>query len=167
MPQSRMLGSWPSYLAAMTPEIILNIMRLSGPADLTAIGSVCALFYSIFKQKPSCWAYARERLAIPWPPSGVINWTSRESPIPISLAQDHGSAERDLIAYLFRGGNCTVCAARTFDLPYSFALNWRFCSSTCRQRIFSIYRGKLVGIDLEDISKTPGAHWRLSHETGS
>ncbi|KAJ7658064.1 hypothetical protein B0H17DRAFT_1213299 [Mycena rosella] len=146
MPQSRILGSSPSYLAAMCPGIILAIMRLSGPADLASIGSVCALFYAILNQNSSCWAYARERLAIPGPPCGAIDWTSNQSPIPISQSYDHGSTERALIAYLFRGGNCTP---------------------NCRERIFSIHFGKLVGIDPKNISKKSAARWLLSHETGS
>ncbi|KAJ7127364.1 hypothetical protein C8R43DRAFT_1027759 [Mycena crocata] len=160
----RFLCPIPSRLTGVGPEIILAILRLSSPADLTAIASVCFLFYSILKENPSCWEYARRKLCIPNPPLGTIQPKCKQSPLRTSTFQDRGTSERALAEYLFGGGNCSVCGVWSVNLPYSFALNWRCCSDPCKLRIFSLNSKNLVRIKTCDVPKQPVLLWLVGPE---
>ncbi|KAJ7472067.1 hypothetical protein FB451DRAFT_1251816 [Mycena latifolia] len=168
MPRRHILCcSRPSRLTGTCPEIILAIMKLSGPTDLKSLDSVCSLFKSILETNPSCWAYARERLSILPPPCGTIQWRSNESPLRMTPLIDRATSERAFIDYLFNGGKCKVCGMWSQNLPHSFAFNWRCCSASCRARVFSLHSERLVPMRTFDISQHPQTKWLVCHQTGS
>ncbi|KAJ7443325.1 hypothetical protein B0H11DRAFT_2092621 [Mycena galericulata] len=158
----------PCRLTSISPELILAIMQLSGPADLKIIASVCRLFYNILKANPSCWTYARKNLSIPMPPVlGTIEFSSTEHPLLITPFRARGTSENALIEYIFGGGTCTVCGVWSSDIPFSFAFNWRTCSKSCFHRISNLNAKNLVRFSAAEIAQHPELKWLVYQEDKS
>ncbi|KAJ7127389.1 hypothetical protein C8R43DRAFT_698318 [Mycena crocata] len=136
-------------------------MKLSGPADLDTLRSVCSVFKTILDANPSIWKYARAPLKIPAPPVGRLG--NGVSGGALELLQ-RGDSERNYIMYLFGGGKCTVCGNWTAQLPCSFALGFRCCSKQCRHRVFSLKTQLgLVAIKTGELDRHPGIQWLTPH----
>ncbi|KAJ7127386.1 hypothetical protein C8R43DRAFT_957835 [Mycena crocata] len=161
-PQKSEIGLRERSMDESTPGPV-DESRLSGPADLRKIASVCFLFYSIPKANPSCWYYTRARLSIPLPPLSTIHPKSKQSPLPTSAFRDLATSEKALIEYIFGGANCTVCGVWSLNLPYSFALNWRRSLSLAS----SINAKNLVRIKTSDIPAHPVLLWFMGPEASS
>ncbi|KAJ7485030.1 hypothetical protein B0H11DRAFT_2279312 [Mycena galericulata] len=163
MPRANVIRPGPSHLVGSCPEIILSIMRFSGPADLRIFGSVCSLFKSILHVNPSIWQYARASLKIPAPTALTVRRLVGCADGDVVGSSVRGSTEENYIEYLFRGGHCTVCGIWTMELPCSFSLDFRCCSTKCRQRVFSVKANLLVTIKTSELDKHPGIKWITPH----
>ncbi|KAJ7666587.1 hypothetical protein DFH06DRAFT_1184224, partial [Mycena polygramma] len=148
-----------SRLVGTCPDIILTIMRFSGPTDLTTLAKVCQRFKSILAVNPSCWQYARAGLKIPPPPVGHIGRAQAAA----GELLERGPAEESYIWYLFGGGDCSACGVWTMNLPFSFPLDIRCCSKKCRSNVFRLNDHLLVKIRPSDVHKYPGIDSLVPH----
>ncbi|KAJ7664463.1 hypothetical protein DFH06DRAFT_1187871 [Mycena polygramma] len=154
----------PSRLAALCPEIILEIMRVSSPADLRMLRSVSRLFYHILNTHPSCWTHARRAISLPPPPPGLPAWREfTQAPFHFPVQLGRGAIEAAYAGYLFGGGSCTVCGNWSSEIPHSLGLSFRCCSPKCRQLVYVINHKHLLHVRYMDRFDHPGSEW-LSHQ---
>ncbi|KAJ6632406.1 hypothetical protein B0H10DRAFT_14054 [Mycena sp. CBHHK59/15] len=143
MAETRLFYFQMSRIVTVSPEIALYILRLCGPADLLQMYRVSKGFNLLLKDHPSCWAAARTVLStVPAPPVGI-----------------HESVYAQ---YLFGGGTCAVCGKYAADLPVCFALRFRACSKTCRERIFSHRAAAIIRVP-ENHNLHRSAAWAPFH----
>ncbi|KAJ7443335.1 hypothetical protein B0H11DRAFT_2092670 [Mycena galericulata] len=162
MPRRNILDRSPSRLAGTCPEIILTVMRLSGPADLKLLASVSPVFKSILDANPSVWKYSRASLMIPAPTA--VGRLGRAPAVDHDVRiSARGVTEEMFIDYLFRGGHCSVCGIWTLEFPCSFALDFRCCSKDCRRAVFSVNAKLVVTIKKTDLVQHPGVQWLTPH----
>ncbi|KAJ7102865.1 hypothetical protein C8R44DRAFT_808676 [Mycena epipterygia] len=102
-------------------EILLQIMHGCSPLELLQMQLSCRRFYQTLKYHPRSWQASRRQMEPPIPD-------------PPSVTSSGNWSEAAYATLIFGTGLCAICGVETSTMPCSFALRFRFCSTSCRQR---------------------------------
>ncbi|KAJ7695702.1 hypothetical protein B0H17DRAFT_1055268 [Mycena rosella] len=105
----------PPSLTTVPSDILQHVLSWASPSDLQALRVACRVLQAYIDSGFHNWraAFGNVKFSIPYPTSlGAL----RLSTVP---------------SLLFGGGKCMTCRRHTKAIPYSFALNIRFCSLAC------------------------------------
>ncbi|KAJ7695693.1 hypothetical protein B0H17DRAFT_1055235 [Mycena rosella] len=105
----------PASLTTVPSDILQHVFSWASPSDLQALHVVCRVLQAYIDNGFHNWraAFGNVKFSIPYP---TLLGTLKLSTVP---------------SLLFGAGKCMTCRRHTKSIPYSFALNIRFCSLAC------------------------------------